>query len=53
VIVIVFVAEPVDGQVSAGDETLEASTFPPETIPWDDLGFPSTAQALRDYLAAG
>ncbi|MBI5411094.1 MAG: NUDIX hydrolase [Nitrospirae bacterium] len=53
VIVIVFVAEPVGGQVSAGDETLEARTFPPDTIPWSDLAFPSTAQALRDYLAAG
>lgn len=52
VIVIVFVAEPVGGQVSAGDETLEARTFPPDTIPWSDLAFPSTAQALRDYLAA-
>ena len=25
--------------------------FEPPAIPWDQLAFPSTAQALRDYLA--
>ncbi|TAJ22673.1 MAG: NUDIX domain-containing protein, partial [Nitrospirae bacterium] len=51
VIVIVFVAEAVAGEPSAGDETLEAGTFLPEDIPWSELAFPSTAQALREYLA--
>lgn len=51
VIIIVYVGEAVGGSVSAGDETLEARTFSPEAIPWDELAFPSTAQALRDYLS--
>ena len=50
VIIIVYVAEAVGGEPSAGDETLEAGTFEPHSIPWEELAFPSTAQALRDYL---
>jgi mutator protein MutT len=53
VIIIVYVAEAIGGEASAGDETLEARTFEPDLIPWADLAFPSTAQALRDYLAGG
>jgi ADP-ribose pyrophosphatase YjhB (NUDIX family) len=53
VIIIVYVAEALGGDPSAGDETLEAQTFAPDGIPWDDLAFPSTAHALRDFLAAG
>ncbi len=51
VIIIVYVGEAVEGTVAAGDETLEARTFTPESIPWDELAFPSTAHALKDYLA--
>jgi ADP-ribose pyrophosphatase YjhB (NUDIX family) len=51
VIIIVYIGEVISGQPCAGDETLEAQTFAPEEIPWNDLAFPSTAQALRDYLA--
>lgn len=50
IVVIVYVAEATGGQVTAGDETLEARTFEPAAIPWSELAFPSTAQALRDYL---
>lgn len=51
VIIIVYIGEAIGGQASAGDETLEAQIFNPAEIPWDNLAFPSTAQALRDYLA--
>ena len=51
VIIVVYVGEPIGGHVSAGDETLEAETFRPQDIPWQHLAFPSTAQALRDFLA--
>jgi ADP-ribose pyrophosphatase YjhB (NUDIX family) len=51
VIIIVYVGEIVGGTASAGDETLEVQTFPAELLPWEDLAFPSTEQALRDYLA--
>lgn len=51
VIIIVYTAEVCGGALAAGDETLEADMFAPSAIPWSDLAFPSTAQALRDYLA--
>lgn len=51
VIIIVYIGELISGQPCAGDETLEVQTFAPEEIPWDELAFPSTIQALRDYLA--
>lgn len=52
VIIIVYVGQAIGGTVAAGDETLEAKLFPPPDLPWSDLAFPSTAQALRDYLAS-
>ena len=51
VIIIVYTAEVLGGVLAAGDETIDAGTFEPAAIPWADLAFPSTAQALRDYLA--
>jgi ADP-ribose pyrophosphatase YjhB (NUDIX family) len=51
VIIIVYTAEVVGGVPAAGDETLEAGLFEPSAIPWAELAFPSTTQALREYLA--
>jgi len=53
VIIIVFTAEVVGGALAAGDETLDAGLFTPADIPWTALAFPSTAQALREYLTKG
>jgi hypothetical protein len=47
----VYVAELIRGEAVAGDETLEVRYFDPSHLPWDDLAFPSTVQALRDFLA--
>jgi hypothetical protein len=33
------------------DEALEVQTFAPGEVPWEDLAFPSTRDALKDYLA--
>ena len=52
VIIIVYTAEIIGGRLAAGDETLEARVYPSEEIPWPELAFPSTAEALRDYLKA-
>jgi mutator protein MutT len=52
IIVIVYVASVVGGELQAGDETLEVRTFAPEEIPWEELAFPSTRDALRDYAKA-
>lgn len=37
---------------SAGEETLSFASFLPAEIPWSDLAFASTHDALRDWLAA-
>lgn len=51
VVVIVYLVEIIGGELRAMDETLEVATFDPEDIPWEELAFPSTRDALRDYLA--
>ncbi len=49
-VIVVYTAEVIGGTLSAGDESLEAGAFPPSKIPWDELAFDSTKQALRDYI---
>lgn len=49
-IVIVYAATAVGGELCADDECLEANLFTPDEIPWDHLAFHSTRQALREYL---
>jgi ADP-ribose pyrophosphatase YjhB (NUDIX family) len=51
VVVIVFAGRIRSGRLLPGHETREVATFPPAEIPWDELAFPSTREALRDYLA--
>lgn len=51
VIIIVYVGEIIGGQASVGDETLEVGIFSAADLPWTELAFPSTSQALQDYLA--
>jgi 8-oxo-dGTP diphosphatase len=50
VVVIVYAAEVLGGDLAAGDESLEVRVFAPEELPWDDLAFDSTRAALRDYV---
>jgi 8-oxo-dGTP diphosphatase len=50
IVVIVYAADVVGGELKACDECVEVRTFAPEAIPWDELAFPSTRAALRDYL---
>jgi 8-oxo-dGTP diphosphatase len=49
-IVIAFAAEPASGTLRLDHESLEARWFAAAEIPWADLAFPSTEEALRDYL---
>jgi ADP-ribose pyrophosphatase YjhB (NUDIX family) len=53
VIVVIYRAEYVSGTITAGDEALEAAIFPRDNIPWEDLAFQSTKDALKDYLSQG
>jgi ADP-ribose pyrophosphatase YjhB (NUDIX family) len=50
VVVVTYAARALSGPPTVGDESLEVRTFLPHELPWDDLAFPSTQEALREYL---
>ena len=45
-----FIGELKDGLYGVGEESLESRLFTPETIPWDEIAFTSTAYSLKRYL---
>jgi ribosomal protein S27AE len=46
----VFAAEVTGGEPTPLDETMDIRSFPTEGLPWTEMAFPSTTQALKDYL---
>jgi ADP-ribose pyrophosphatase YjhB (NUDIX family) len=50
-VILVYRGEVVDGAPRALSESLEGASFADDEIPWDELAFFSTSEALRDYLA--
>ena len=50
VAVVVYAADVIGGNLQIGDEAEDVIAFAPEQLPWDDLAFPSTSAALKDYL---
>jgi len=46
----VFAARVVGGEPRPLDETMDVKTFPRDGLPWTEMAFPSTEQALKDYL---
>jgi len=52
-IIVVYAATYVGGDLAVDDEGLEARAFEPEEIPWEELAFRSTSEALKDYLRRG
>lgn len=46
----VFHAEVVGGKLVPLDETMDVRGFPRDGLPWSEMAFPSTEQALKDYL---
>jgi 8-oxo-dGTP diphosphatase len=50
VVVVVYAADVIGGEMIVGDEAEDVMNFPPEQVPWDDLAFKSTRAALRDYI---
>jgi ADP-ribose pyrophosphatase YjhB (NUDIX family) len=46
----VFAARATGGAPTPLDETLEIRPFPRDELPWFEMAFPSTEQALKDYL---
>ena len=49
-IIIVYAATAIAGELAMDDEGLEIREFAVDAIPWDELAFRSTQEALRDYL---
>lgn len=49
-VVIVYAATVVSGEIVCDDEGLEARFFAPADLPWDNLAFRSTRDALRAFL---
>jgi hypothetical protein len=46
----VFAGEVTGGEPTPLDETMEVKSFPRNGLPWSEMAFPSTEQALKDYL---
>jgi len=49
-VVVVYMGEVIGGELKAGDEAVEARAFKASEIPWQELAFMSTSDALRDYI---
>jgi 8-oxo-dGTP diphosphatase len=49
-VIVVYTATMTGGCLACDDEGLEARFFDPATIPWDELAFRSTREALREYF---
>jgi ADP-ribose pyrophosphatase YjhB (NUDIX family) len=49
-VIVVYTADVIGGELAAADESVEARIFSPKEMPWDDLAFESTRQALNDYI---
>jgi len=50
VIIIAYAATMTGGCLGCDDEGLEAQLFEPEQIPWEELAFRSTREALEEFL---
>ena len=50
-VIIVYAATMIGGCLGCDEEGLEVEFFERDAIPWDDLAFRSTHEALRDYYA--
>ena len=49
-VIVVYAATVVGGTMCTDDECLESAEFDAGALPWDDLAFRSTHEALRDYF---
>lgn len=49
-VIAVFAARVIGGQPTPLDETRAVKSFPRDDLPWSEIAFPSTEDALKDYL---
>jgi ADP-ribose pyrophosphatase YjhB (NUDIX family) len=52
-IIIVYAATALGGELCGDDECLETALFTRAQIPWNELAFRSTTDALQDYFKTG
>jgi ADP-ribose pyrophosphatase YjhB (NUDIX family) len=52
-VVVAYITEYLGGELTAGDESLEARIFTRKEIPWDKIPFRSTKAALTEYFKKG
>ena len=50
-LIVVYAATAIGGTLCIDEECLETAEFDVSAIPWDDLAFRSTHEALHDYMA--
>jgi ADP-ribose pyrophosphatase YjhB (NUDIX family) len=50
IVIVVYAADVLGGEIRPAAEDLEVACFAPEDVPWDELAFPSTRDALRDFI---
>ncbi|HEY7713040.1 MAG TPA: NUDIX hydrolase [Candidatus Binatia bacterium] len=50
-VIVVYTAEVIGGELAAADESVEAGIFSLKEVPWHDLAFESTRDALNDYIS--
>jgi 8-oxo-dGTP diphosphatase len=50
IVVIVYAATAIGGELCHDEECLEVGWFAPAEIPWDSLAFDSTREGLREFL---
>ncbi len=51
IVTVVYLADQIQGEPGPTSEALEGRFFTPEEIPWEDLAFPTTVSALRDWTS--
>jgi 8-oxo-dGTP diphosphatase len=49
-VIAVFSGRVTGGEPQPLDETMAVKVFPRDALPWGEMAFPSTEQALKDYL---
>ncbi|MFO8088650.1 MAG: NUDIX hydrolase [Desulfatiglandaceae bacterium] len=49
-VIVFYEASPISKNFGVGDESADVRIFLPGDIPWPDLAFPSTRQALEKYI---
>jgi ADP-ribose pyrophosphatase YjhB (NUDIX family) len=49
-VIVVYAAQVTGGKLKPADECVEAKTFAPSEVPWPDLAFDSTKDALSEYI---